>query len=925
MHQGSRNRAAIVGVGGWGARVVAHMWPRLRTRDRSRVLAPSLFAGTAGRGRGVASRFMGLPLLSDIVSYVLVLPDEDGSITVARPGPDRWDDVSFYRQQFLARESLEDPARALSDSHPSVLEMQRDTHRLLWPTLDIVGHYAAPDDTGSSMSRRLWYQHFCRSQPAIAADLLAIIEQARYDETEPEEEESQLSVFVVASLADEHATALLWPLTDLLRNQVGGILEQIGLLSSAVFTPPPERRREEASVHLAARELVHLTTPGARGGNDFMDSLQTVASEFSPFDRSYLFDRVKTSGALVKDEGELTTVVGNVLEAFLTADANIYLRNALAPDTAALRELGPFSSIGAAAVYIPLDEMWTQARQRLMLELLRDRFLLALSEIQQAEAERIAGSLADIFLDLDRLAERFLASDSMARAGGSSQAMHGGEAVDIPQVRAVVPPAPAETPEKDADLVSRVADVSEQFDRFEQEGLSEWQKTGAVLADSLSQAADAGDADSRPTTLKQLDDEILSLILDHDQGLQAALSMVIAFHSQLERRRAAIHEWQRLHRPEPEPVEKDAQWSRWAQLEHLVKQPWLWLAITAGVGLLTMLIVAVVLNQRGVDTGALAAASVGAGIVVLLLSLALRRVLKKTVQGRVDAYRSMRQRRVDALANASLASDLDKLLAGLQRAVAQREQALSATLSSLEEDRNVLATQLSEPLTVPHSFVRQPLAQEELYEEFRDRSAHLPDQDVAPVVFKGSPDTEEGISQAWLRTIPVKTTALDGDHAASPPEPNLAEAMSLAIERYAARLSRPEAPAEVNVEAVLSQAVPEFDRSEFLISLRQRAKPLVFLNDQGAAVPIRIDLMAVPNASISTIAELGMQASELRLRLLSSYDPFSLTLLRTLHGIPLEAIASFASYERSYLNLDPDQQEALALPDLLPIPTSSPQ
>jgi hypothetical protein len=167
--------------------------------------------------------------------------------------------------------------------------------------------------------------------------------------------------------------------------------------------------------------------------------------------------------------------------------------------------------------------------------------------------------------------------------------------------------------------------------------------------------------------------------------------------------------------------------------------------------------------------------------------------------------------------------------------------------------------------------------------------------------------------------------SISSNGAMPPGALNLAEAMSLAIERYASRLSKPEAPTDVNVEDLLPRVVPEYNASDFLADLRLKAKPLIHLDDQVVTMPISIDMMASPFAVAMQPASHAAYAGTLRLRLLSSYDPFSLILVRTLHGLPLEAVGCLRTYAASYASLPDSERASLLLSDdLLDEPAAEP-
>lgn len=934
MHQGGRNRAAIIGVGGWGARVVAHLWPRLRMADRGRTLAPTIVARGAGRTPvSLAGSGGSLPRLGDMVSLALLLPGEDGNVTVARPRSDLWDDVGFARFHMPAYGGSQASGWELPGVHQSVRQLQQETYQALWPTLDIVGHYPRLPDPSEPPSRLTRSLHFLQNQRAIISDLAATIEQARVDENVPDEEVSQLTIFVVASLADPAATALLWLLAYNLRRHLEGrvLAEQVGLLSTGVYAAPPERLLEEAAVHVAVEELAHLMARAAGhtiGQASLLDDLITVgrgrlpaeslqalpelaaaASRMPPFDRTYLIDREKTSGALVKDEGELTTVVGNALEIFLTADANLYLRDVLAPDASDLLRTAPYSSLGAACVYVPLDDMWAQARQRFTVDLLREHFLVPLPDDVAKEARTLAAAFVKTRLGLRPMAAQVLDSGIVTAA----PAVTDSEGAELPDVVVHVSLPELDTVATGSDVAEQATTLNEHFDRFERQDLAQWVSDANLRAGQLVEPPD-GDGSRAPwQALHELDDEVCALLTTHDQGLQAALAYTGGVLESLQQQQESLLEARRRlrARTKAEPTGSSSPWP--VRIQRVVAILPAWPITLGSISLLVLVVVALALQGGQADTRVVLFGSIGAAVGVLLLGLVARLAYLRWLQGSVDRVAARRQVRLNQLAQAALADASEILSRDLIAAVRRRQAVLEQGLESLQQERETLADRLSKPLAVSHSFVRRPLAQEELYEELRTQPIRIPSGSVAAHMFQADPASSRMVRRAWEQGVQLQAALPAANGAKEPAAPGLGEAFSLAIERYAARLSQPEAPADVSVEDLLPRAWANYDEHEFLLGLRQRAKPLIHLDEQIATVPIGVELMAVPAATTWTGSDLGAQAAALRVRLLSSYDPFSLILLRTLHGLSLEAITSLRHYAMSFAGLSPGEKRSLVI------------
>ncbi|RME85675.1 MAG: hypothetical protein D6775_02150, partial [Caldilineae bacterium] len=524
MLSGSQSRAALIGVGYWGARMITHMVPRLRNSDRGRALAPSALGDLPAARR--------LPRLADIVSHTLILPAADGSLTIARPRPEQWEDVTLRHVEQQVQEAFEKAGVSPSAWQGSAA-MQTAFCEALLPILDVVARYDVSGFYHTPAWRRDIWHCFLQHRTAIGSDLAAIFEQARADESTPSDETSQITVYVVASLAEQYASAVLWPLSNLLRERVGDrvLAEMVGILNIGLYGPPAERKYEEAAVHVATLELRELMAAAGMGrlasfSSDIHGGMVSGPAQ-PPFDRTYLVDREKTSGTLVKDEAELNTMVGNALEAFLTAGGSEFLSNALAPDAADLLRVGPFSSIGSASVYIPFEEAWSQARRRLTLDILRGHVLAEISERAASESAERADRFLRQRLDFYTLSRALLAEGIVRADVGDIDPDKPHD--DLPKVQVRLPPSDflRTTILPLSDLDEHAATLNERFDQIESEFVEHWvsdlEKRGERLITDPSQ--DAGDQ-FEGSVLYELDEEILKILTGADEGMQRAIAFL---------------------------------------------------------------------------------------------------------------------------------------------------------------------------------------------------------------------------------------------------------------------------------------------------------------------------------------------------------------------------------------------------------------
>ncbi len=922
MLVGGHNRAVIIGVGVWGARVIAHLWPRLNMVDRGRAMALGFEAD------GDTAVEMQLPRLSDVVGHILVLPDDDGSISIARPLAERWDDVAFTRQtdtlfgSSLAAETLPFNYR------PSRADLRQQTYQTLWPTLDLVARYTVDAEPPQQQTRRTLRDLFVEHLWAISANLLAILEQARADENTPDEESSQLTLYVVASLNDELASAILWPLAQCLRSLMGPhvLTEMVGLLSTGTYSVSDERRLEAGALYVALNELDYLTKQAANGGaassrtsSDMLLGFTTDGEYSQPFDRTFLIDREKTSGALIKNDVELTTLAGNALVALLTTEGSSLLRTTLAPDERELAINGPFSSLGAACIYIPLEEMWGQARHKLSLEILTKHLLGTDSDVDDEIALQLSDRLVQQRLDLSAPTERILLSDLVLAAGDVDEDITVA-AAGVPEVSVKPPNVPFPRLRKltMADLADHALAINEAFDSYEVESMEAW--ATVIKHDERLTATSVGpeeEATALGSMLTQIDNDVLRLITTQDRGIRAAVAYVAMLSDYFDEQKKGLD---RTRSRWLKQTTSDAPVVRQQRLDWMSEIPFLsslpsWSVLLLFIMLLTMILTTVAASLW-LQVGLLTTFqwTIAAGLAVLIIGLFLRIMYQRWLQTSLIDIRRKRQQRLNLIGRIIVADAQLIFLTALVDAVKKRLRLLEKTVAQLEQTQHDVSVQLREPLVPTQSFVRQPLSQEELYDVIRSQPAQVGDGALISRIFREDVDSLRLIRQVWKGAVWPDVGEERPRFAQSEPvTQDLTEALNITIERYAARLSQPVAPTDVNVEDLLPRAIPGYNAHDFLNSLRRKAKPCIHIDDHVVTAPIGVDIMAVPFAPATSLDELGDLAAAWRLRLLSSYDPFALIMLRTLHHLPLKAVSSLRSYASYYAQLSQDEKEDLLL------------
>jgi hypothetical protein len=200
--------------------------------------------------------------------------------------------------------------------------------------------------------------------PIVRTLLSQVVDPTRLDNMQARDPFVQTTIYVIAPLGEPRASALVWPVVSELveafsRRHVSRV---IAFFSAASFAPDDGRAIEEATTHMALRELEALTGAGQDGRPDFLARLladcgggaweERIGRRL--FDAVYLIDREKSNQALAESALDLAILVGNTVEAFLTADGLGHIERSLGPEMQTGRPA--YSVVGAASDHVPLAE-----------------------------------------------------------------------------------------------------------------------------------------------------------------------------------------------------------------------------------------------------------------------------------------------------------------------------------------------------------------------------------------------------------------------------------------------------------------------------------------------------------------------------------------------------------------------------------------
>ena len=221
------DRNMLLCLGRYGARVLAHVWPRIGFEDLQRqILRPSL------------------PSLARLTAGSVLVPQSDGSILYGAPCGTGWDN-SLYRS--LDHQGIRDGCTGTTEPEwlSQLKQVLKERH--------LIG--ATDPPTGRSS----YFRTALEAEQELGDWLVRAAHGVRNDADAGGSEANRFVVYIIASLADPESSALLWPAVMILRQALGSYLplKIIGLLSTGIYANT-ERRQSEAAVHAALQQAAVL-------------------------------------------------------------------------------------------------------------------------------------------------------------------------------------------------------------------------------------------------------------------------------------------------------------------------------------------------------------------------------------------------------------------------------------------------------------------------------------------------------------------------------------------------------------------------------------------------------------------------------------------------------------------------------------------
>jgi hypothetical protein len=879
-------RAVIIGVGLWGLYAVAHLLPRLRFEDQQR-----------------SQLYPDVPRLSSTTKSVVLIPNsENGEIEILVP------------ERLIPPHTAEQILAHFSEERESEKKYKRLLTSLKEGNfLRMIGRFEPERSLEGEgrIRRRSIFDSFMDNRLEICNALVGVIDQVRWDEIQPEEELTRITIYIISSLTEDAASSILWPLATSLRE--GHVAEVVGLLKVGAFSDGLWRKAEEAIVCAALTELEFLS----KDKDEELCDLPPGPA----FDRCYLIGREKWNGALARDEQELTTMVGNALEALLISNGEAFIEENLSPDTLELR--GKYSTIGGATVYLPIDEMLHWFKEHFRARIFEKHFLVRTEEKTATNFFRENLSTPSILkamvkgLPLERAKKHLVEVDRKQFE------------VKIEGFRLCRPPI---------EWKRRIDRRCEEVLKALEEWIGQIRERIGLDCDIASERfqrwlrehSGSDEMRQESTLLDELRHRILSMITKEIASDNAGLArthkvcLKLAGLLEKERRKHSISDdipsaprgyeeryrnWQRsflcLARSRPFP---SALFARFLSL-----------AIFATYAAISLLHPRSPFLLGGIISFIFTMAGLG-------FFLHLRIYNWKAARNRAE-YTDLVKELVDFRAEIEIRRLLSSLLQSLGEIVQDSTDVIREVIDSMKDEvkRMMEREKYHLPIGIRGSFIREAKADEELWREVCEGMEEpmverLPNlwQNCNPESIRTALEYRSAIKLAQQEMIKEKMKegsevdlkeiegrAKEMVSCRKPfSEGGLLELFPLVksiVDRYIGGY-RAKIP-EQRIEEFLRKE-KQFDPSRFLESLFYKAKPFINLDlDKLGEDPIAVNLLTIDKPSSSPLIDQDL--SEMEVEPLRSFDPFSITLLRTVHGFSKSSWVGFERCKRSFQTLHP--------------------
>jgi hypothetical protein len=374
----THSRAAILCVGGWGLQVLLHLAPRLQATQEQRAALNAIG-----------------PDLNRITSFGAVLPepllsgDGQAQFYLRRLREESvW--PPFYVERLLAdlqRKTLSPGEERINSlltaserravallraAEPMLQPMGYEGYAFTAPAGGLAGlgmRTTAHQPTGQRRATRGDIFNASLTHADYAARLLEtnVLDPIRQDNLAPDDPFVQTTLYVIAPMFEPLSSAMIWPLVGGLMARLGRrhISNVVGLFATGSYATDLTRGVEDAATYTALTELEVLT--GIRRDESRRMALEayirTTRAGLADyvgeriFDRIYLLDREKANQGLAEESHELAVLAGNALEALIAGSGDLFIQEQLGFSVHSAGEERPYSLVGAAADYVPVNQI----------------------------------------------------------------------------------------------------------------------------------------------------------------------------------------------------------------------------------------------------------------------------------------------------------------------------------------------------------------------------------------------------------------------------------------------------------------------------------------------------------------------------------------------------------------------------------------
>lgn len=688
------------------------------------------------------------------------------------------------------------------------------------------------------------------------------------------------------------------------------------------------------------------------------------------FDTVYLLDREKSNQGLAQNSHELAVMAANALEALTVGGGNLLIQEQLGYSLYGA-EPRPYSLIGAANDYVPLAQLMHAVNRQEESRLVREWVLRNTDEdpsnpnpLTRAHAPMHNPTLAELGLtqtealaqltlrlpdfqgnttptDLEALAvqERFVLPKPMAQDLQRMPAPRWGEAFQV----------------HCGELTEYVslAVGAQAVDEA-------WGTQAVETATGASQEWTLHEHDDRllPRTVTRLHERLLELLAASPTGLTGAQNQVKRWLHELEQTRQKVWSVATPNARQLARAQRQLALRNWnANYAQAVANLPSFSAILLRVAVVGAVIAVFTLSYWFVTNGlgSLAAVSLtllGFGVAILLISSALYWLLYNRI-------RKLRRERV-ALAQAELTLHLrEKVTDGLVRAydrLGQRLNTWSQMLAEAASELNALSTPPSIPVVPPPGVPPITLHQPHLSQSLWDRClAYLRTQqdvhgqrseerleriwgtavwreEMKRILSGGAPESGQSqartIAQFIRNTVRQSVAPISIEQPHSEGAPVRAElirnlAKEFSVEHLLWRNTEAEAELARRLRALErggrqalmneSNEAPTYRR--YVETAWHRAKPAgnYDVADHLAVYGATIDFAAVSGEAGSDLNRALLD--EFNLTLLPTENPFSITFVRTVHGLGLDDMDATRRYQAELAYLSPEERALVLLID----------